>query len=198
MASGAAAATRRSKGRERNSASANLFWACYTFDVVNMVVISEATADDWPLVWGLLEPVFRSGDTYAFPRSITAEEARDAWMAAPKATYIAKDDAGILVGTYYLKTNFPGQGSHVCNCGYVVAESARGRGFASAMCIHSQEQARAAGYRCMQFNFVASSNTVALRLWQKLGFSIVGTLPEAFLHPSLGYIDAFVMYKKLL
>ena len=93
---------------------------------------------------------------------------------------------------------FPGQGSHVCNCGYVVADSARGQGIASAMCIHSQDEARAAGYRCMQFNFVASSNEVALRLWSKHGFHIVGTLSEAFLHPSKGYIDAVVMYKKLI
>jgi ribosomal protein S18 acetylase RimI-like enzyme len=163
-----------------------------------MFHLHEATADDWPHIWSVLEPVFRSGDTYAFPRSITADEAREIWMVAPKATFVAKDDAGILVGTYYLKTNFPGQGCHVCNCGYVVAESARGQGVASAMCIHSQEQARSAGYRCMQFNYVASSNVVALRLWKKLGFDTVGTLPDAFLHPSLGYIDAFVMYKKLV
>ena len=160
--------------------------------------ILKATEDDWPRIWHMLEPVFRSGDTYAFPRSITAEEARNAWMVLPNATYIAINDTGSVVGTYYLKTNFPGQGSHVCNCGYVVADSARGQGIASAMCIHSQDEARAAGYRCMQFNFVASSNEVALRLWSKHGFHIVGTLPEAFLHPSKGYIDAVVMYKKLI
>ncbi len=163
-----------------------------------MASIVEATEHDWPLIWALLEPVFRSGETYAFSRSITEEEARNAWAVVPSATYVAKNDAGILVGTYYLKANFPGQGSHVANCGYVVAESSRGQGVASAMCVHSQEQARAAGFRCMQFNFVASSNDVALRLWKKLGFGIVGILPEAFLHPSRGYIDAVVMYKKLL
>jgi ribosomal protein S18 acetylase RimI-like enzyme len=164
----------------------------------SMTHIFEASQDDWPLIWGLLEPVFRSGETYAFSRSITEEEARNAWTVVPNATYIARNDVGTVVGTYYLKTNFPGQGSHVCNCGYVVAEAARGQGVASTMCIHSQEQARAAGYRCMQFNFVSSSNDVAVRLWKKLGFSIVGTLPEAFMHPSLGYIDAFIMYKKLI
>ena len=164
----------------------------------SMVRIIEATVDDWPLIWPLLEPVFRAGETYAFSRCITADEARDAWLVVPNSTYVALNDSGLVVGTYYLKTNFPGQGSHVCNCGYVVAESARGQGVAAAMCIHSQEQARAAGYRCMQFNFVASSNHVALRLWKKLGFDIVGTLPGAFSHPSLGFIDAFVMYKTLV
>jgi ribosomal protein S18 acetylase RimI-like enzyme len=163
-----------------------------------MIEILRATADDWQFIWGMLEPVFRSGETYAFPPSITEEEARSAWMHVPSATFVAKNDAGALVGTYYLKTNFVGQGSHVCNCGYVVAEASRGRGVATAMCLHSQEQARAAGYRCMMFNFVASSNDVARKLWQKLGFDIVGTLPEAFLHPSLGYIDAYVMNKKLV
>jgi ribosomal protein S18 acetylase RimI-like enzyme len=163
-----------------------------------MVQIIEARDGDWPLIWSLLQPVFRSGETYAFSRCITAEEAHDAWMVVPHSTYVALNDAGQVVGTYYLKTNFPGQGSHVCNCGYVVAESARGQGVASAMCIHSQELARAAGYRCMMFNFVASSNHVAVRLWKKLGFDIVGTLPGAFSHPSLGFTDAFVMFKKLV
>ena len=160
--------------------------------------ILKATADHWPHIWDILEPVFRSGETYAFPRSITVEDAHNAWMVLPNATYVAVNDADAVVGTYYLKTNFPGQGSHVCNCGYVVAGSARGHGVATAMCIHSQDEARAAGYRCMQFNFVASSNEVAVQLWKKLGFSIVGTLPDAFSHPVLGYIDAFVMYKKLV
>ncbi|NER52264.1 MAG: GNAT family N-acetyltransferase [Symploca sp. SIO1A3] len=90
-----------------------------------------------------------------------------------------------------------GQGSHVCNCGYIVAEAARGKSIASAMCKHSQQEAVKLGFRAMQYNLVVSTNTGAVRLWQKLGFEIVGTLPEAFLHPSLGFVDAYVMYKKL-
>jgi ribosomal protein S18 acetylase RimI-like enzyme len=49
----------------------------------------------------------------------------------------------------------------------------------------------------MQFNFVISTNERAVRLWQSFGFEIVGRLPKAFLHPALGYVDAFVMYRDL-
>ena len=100
-------------------------------------------------------------------------------------------------GTYYLKTNQDGPGKHVCNCGYMVIGKARGRGLAQKMCMHSQGIAAEMGYRAMQFNFVASSNEIAVSLWKKLGFDIVGTLPRAFNHPTLGLIDAFVMYKWL-
>ena len=99
--------------------------------------------------------------------------------------------------TYYLKTNHEGPGKHVCNCGYMVSSDARGMGIARQMCEHSQVTAVAMGFNAMQFNFVASSNDVALALWKKLGFDVVGTLPRAFNHPKLGLVDAFVMYKWL-
>ncbi|MEW8381327.1 MAG: GNAT family N-acetyltransferase, partial [Candidatus Thiodiazotropha taylori] len=101
------------------------------------------------------------------------------------------------VGTYYIKTNQAGPGSHVCNCGYMVPSSSRGKGLATAMCEHSQNTARDLGYKAMQFNFVASTNEGAVRLWQKLGFEVVGRLPEAFNHPVKGYVDALVLYKWL-
>lgn len=109
---------------------------------------------------------------------------------------MVEDDSGIL-GTYYIKTNQGGPGNHVCNCGYMVTIAARGKGLATMMCEHSQQVALELGYMAMQFNFVASSNEGAVRLWQKLGFSTVGVLPKAFNHPSQGYVDALVMYKWL-
>ena len=104
---------------------------------------------------------------------------------------------GKIFGTYYLKTNQGGPGKHVCNCGYMVSSVARGMGIARQMCEHSQGIAVAMGFNAMQFNFVASSNDVAVALWKKLGFDVVGTLPRAFNHPTLGLVDAFVMYKWL-
>jgi GNAT superfamily N-acetyltransferase len=104
---------------------------------------------------------------------------------------------GEILATYYLKTNQDGPGKHVCNCGYMVTSTARGRGLAQKMCLHSQSIAIEMGYRAMQFNFVASSNEIAVSLWKKLGFAIVGTLPCAFNHPTLGLIDAVIMYKWL-
>ena len=153
---------------------------------------------DWPATWAIIEPVLRSGETYAFPRDIEEHEAHRVWAEVPAATFVATDDEGAILGTYYLKANHPGPGSHVCNCGYIVSEAARGRGIASAMCAHSQEEAVRRGFRAMQYNLVVATNTGAIRLWERHGFEIVGTLAGAFHHPREGFVDAFVMYKTLV
>ncbi len=158
-----------------------------------MFHIRELEAADWPAVWRIIEPVFRRGDTYAISPSITEDEAREYWLERPQATFVAVDDGAIL-GTYYIKPNQAGGGAHVCNCGYIVGEQARWRGVASAMCDHSQREAVARDFRAMQFNFVVSTNETAVRLWQRHGCDVVGTLPGAFLHP-VPYVDAFVMYR---
>jgi ribosomal protein S18 acetylase RimI-like enzyme len=152
---------------------------------------------DWSAVWRLLQTTFKSGDTYAFPPESTEAEIHKAWVEVPSATYVACTADGRLLGTYILKPNQPGLGSHVCNCGYVVAPEAQGQGIASAMCEHSQQEAVSMGFLAMQFNLVVSTNVRAVRLWQKLGFSVVGTLPRAFRHQQLGFVDALVMYKEL-
>lgn len=145
----------------------------------------------------MLRSTFAKGDTYTFAPDATEQEIFDAWVKAPKATFVACDMAGQILGTYYIKANQPGHGNHVCNCGFVVSELARGRGVASVMCEHAQSAAVAFGFLAMQFNFVVSTNAGAIRLWQKLGFDIVGTLPRAFYHPQQGLVDAYVMYKWL-
>lgn len=158
--------------------------------------IREATRDDFEQIWPIFNEVASAGETYGYARDTTREQALEMWMEAPRKTFVFEDN-GTILGTYYIKTNQAGPGDHVCNCGYMVASAARGRGVASAMCEHSQEVARALGYKAMQFNFVASTNEGAVRLWSKLGFATVGRLPKAFNHPSRGYVDALVMYKWL-
>jgi ribosomal protein S18 acetylase RimI-like enzyme len=152
---------------------------------------------DWHGVWQILEPVFRAGETYAFPPGITEEEAHRVWVELPGATFVAVDGQCEVLGTYYLKANQPGPGSHVCNCGYAVAEHARNRGIATRMCRHSQSEALSRGFLCMQFNLVVSTNETAVKLWEREGFEKVGTLPGAYRHARMGYVDAFVMYKRL-
>ena len=159
-------------------------------------MIRPATAQDWPGIWAVLEPVFRAGETYAVARDIQESEARALWLGKPAATFVA-EEAGQILGTYYIKTNHSGGAAHVCNCGYVTADAARGRGIATQLCLHSLTEAQRLGYRAMQFNLVLASNAGAVRLWQKLGFDIVGTLPGAFDHPRLGLVDAHVMWKAL-
>ncbi len=153
---------------------------------------------DWNGVWAILEPIFRAGETYAVPTEISEEDARRMWTGGPKEVFVAEDTStGQIAGTYYLKPNYDGPGAHVCNCGYAVSAQARGKGVATRMCDHSQGEALSRGFRAMQFNLVAASNEGAVRLWKKLGFDVVGTLPGAFRHPGLGFVDAHVMYKQL-
>jgi ribosomal protein S18 acetylase RimI-like enzyme len=163
-----------------------------------MITIQPCQRDDWSSVWKVIEPVFRAGETYAFSPAITEREAHKYWIEVPANTFVALDTNNTILGTYYIKPNQPDLGAHVCNCGYIVAEDARGQGVAALMCEHSQEEARRLGFRAMQFNLVVATNQSAVRLWQKLGFDIVGTLPGAFRHPTHGFVDAFVMYKQLV
>jgi ribosomal protein S18 acetylase RimI-like enzyme len=159
--------------------------------------IRLALAADRPAIWGILQPVFAAGETYTVPCDLTEAQALEYWFQQGHTVFVA-EGAGAVVGTYFLRANQRGGGSHVANCGYVTASQSTGKGVARAMCLDSLERARAAGFRAMQFNFVVSTNERAVRLWQKLGFLIVGTLPSAFLHPSEGYVDAFVMFRYLL
>ena len=162
-----------------------------------MIKIRTLDEGDWPAIWRIIEPVFRAGETYAFSPDITENEAHKVWIELPSATYVAVDENSEILGTYFIKPNQPELGAHVCNCGYIVAENARGRGLASNMCKHSQLEAISLGFRSMQYNIVVSTNESAVRLWKRNGFEIIGTLPKAFRHMRLGFVDAFVMYKQL-
>ena len=158
--------------------------------------IREATNDDWDLIWVIFNEIVVAGETYAYEPSTTKEQAQKIWLDTPRKTYVF-EEGGEILGTYFLKTNQAGPGNHVCNCGYMVSSLARGKGLATSMCEHSQQVALQLGYKAMQFNFVASSNEGAVRLWSKLGFETVGCLPNAFNHPKKGYVDALLMYKWL-
>lgn len=160
------------------------------------MIIRPARQGDFAAIWPIFRDIAAAGETYAYPADISMEQAQHLWLELPRCTFVAEENGEVL-GSYYLKTNQPGPGQHVCNCGYMVAELARRKGVARQMCLHSQQRAVELGYKAMQFNFVASSNEGAVHLWRKLGFDIVGRLPKAFNHPKLGLVDALVMYKWL-
>ena len=151
---------------------------------------------DWAEVWPMLHSTFAAGETYTLAPDVGETDARKFWVDAPQATFVAVENGRIL-GTYFINPNQPGLGAHVCNCGYVVAAHAEGRGIAARMCEHSQHWALEQGFRAMQFNFVVSTNERAVRLWERLGFAVVGRLPGAFRHHRLGFVDALVMFKTL-
>ena len=155
-------------------------------------------AADWPAVWALLEPVFRAGETFPHDPATTEAEARVAWVDQSQAVMVAVDPAGAVVGTYYLRPNSLALGAHVANAGYVVAEHCRRQGIGSRLCQHSLQAARRLGFRAMQFNLVVSTNTAGIRCWERNGFQVVGTLPGAFRHRQLGYVDALVMIQALV
>jgi len=160
------------------------------------LVIRAIDASEFGIVWPLFRSVIAGGDTYSYPPDLSREDALALWTTPPSRTYVAERD-GRVIGCYLLRPNQPGLGDHVANAGYMVAVEARGQGIASALCEHSMEEARRAGFTAMQFNFVVASNTTAVRLWQRHGFAIVGTVPAAFRHATLGPTDIHIMHRTL-
>ncbi|WP_346797194.1 GNAT family N-acetyltransferase [Halomonas sp. Bachu 37] len=159
--------------------------------------LAPMTEADFKAFWPTFEQTVKARETYAFDPALSYPEARHLWCELPQVTYVAKQNNGEVLGSYYLKPNAAGPGDHVCNCGYMVTQAARGQGVAKTMCLHSQRVAVELGYRAIQFNAVVSTNTVAVALWQRLGFAIVGTVPNAYRHARLGLVDAHIMYKDL-
>jgi len=161
-----------------------------------MLEIQGATTADWGSIWPLFQEVVAGGDTYVYAPDTNEAQAHALWMPQGVSAYVAREQ-GEVVGTYLLRPNQPGLGSHVCNAAFMVKPSQSGRGVGRAMGLHALAEAKAAGYAAMQFNFVVSSNVRAVALWESLGFSIVGTIPEAYRHQKLGLMDAYVMHRFL-
>jgi L-amino acid N-acyltransferase YncA len=159
--------------------------------------IRQATEADGDAIWNIFHAVITLGDTYAFDPQMSREEALAYWFRGDTHTYVAEQDRHV-VGTYILRPNQSGGGSHVANAAFMVVATARGLGVGKQMGEHCLSEARRLGFRAMQFNFVVSTNKSAIRLWEQLGFEIVGTLPGAFRHPERGYVDVYVMFRSLV
>ena len=143
----------------------------------------------------MLEPIIRAGETYALPRDMSRGDAMAYWTTG-RDVFVA-EEAAMILGTSYVRANQAGGGAHVANAGFATAAHATGRGVARALCVHALDHARARGFRAMQFNFVVASNLRAVALWQATGFDEVGRVPAAFVHPTLGDVDALVMWRRL-
>ncbi|QDP94573.1 GNAT family N-acetyltransferase [Microlunatus elymi] len=160
--------------------------------------IRDAEAADWEAIWAIFQPIVAAGETYEYPRRSTSEQGRQLWMLEPPGrTAVAVADDGVVVGTSHMNPNRLGAGSHVANASYMVHPDKAGRGIGRALVVESLEWAKNNGYRAMQFNAVVDTNAGAVGLYEKLGFTIIGTVPEAFLSPSKGYVGLHVMHRFL-
>jgi ribosomal protein S18 acetylase RimI-like enzyme len=158
--------------------------------------IRQASETDKNEVWEIIQAVISAGDSYTFAPDSPKEKMLGFWCSEDKHTYVAVLD-GEIVGTFFLKANQPDLGSHICNAGYMVSTKARGKNIGRKMAEFSLPEAKRLGFKAMQFNFVVKSNEIAVKLWQKLGFEIIGEIPEAFQHKDLGLTNALIMYRKL-
>lgn len=158
--------------------------------------ILPATTEHAEAIWEIFQEVIAAGDAYVFEADTTREQFMAYWFAPAAQPQVALLD-GKVAGSYIVKANQPGRGSHIANASYMTASSARGQGIAGKMCQHSLQLAKSLGFRAMQFNIVVATNIVAVTLWQKHGFRIIGTVPGSFRHATLGYVDAYVMFREL-
>ncbi len=158
----------------------------------------DATPADWDEIWPILRHVAAAGDTFCWPRDITEDHARTVWMAPPpNRILVLRDETGAIVGTSTLHPNHDGPAAHVANASFAVDPRHRGRGVGRRLAEDTLTEARAEGYRAMQFNAVVEANTAAVALWKSLGFRVLATVPDAFLHPTLGYVGLHVMHRTL-
>lgn len=165
-------------------------------DSVGAIAIRPATPADFPAIWAIFEPIIAAGETYEYDETLTTEQAQEIWFNSQTLTVVAEAQ-GNIIGAYKLKPNHAGRGSHIANGSYIVAAHCRGQGIGRQLVEHSLEMAIARNYRAIQFNIVVSTNIGAIKLYEKLGFQILGTIPQAFNHKTLGYVDTHVMYRSL-
>jgi L-amino acid N-acyltransferase YncA len=162
------------------------------------MLIREATAEDWAQIWPFLRQIVAAGETYTYETDMNEATARELWLAGPPTrTVVAVRDDAEVVGTANMYPNRPGPGSHVASASFMVDPRASGQGVGRALAEEALAWARTCGFHAMQFNAVVETNTTAVGLWRSLGFEIIGTVPEAFRHPTKGYVGLHIMYLRL-
>jgi L-amino acid N-acyltransferase YncA len=162
-----------------------------------MTIRKADPVNDYDKVWEIFSKVIKSGDTYVFDPATPKDALQHYWFGSAMETFVAVDDDGSIVGTYFIKSNQIDLGNHVANCGYMVNPDSQGRGIGKLLCAHSITYAKEKDYEAIQFNIVVSTNTTAVALWKKFGFEIIGTTPKGFRHREFGLVDTFIMYKDL-
>ena len=154
--------------------------------------------DAWPAFYPVLVDVVAAGETYAYPEGLGSSEARELWVESPPGlTVVAVSDAGVVLGSAKAGPNRPARGSHVATASFIVAPSARGQGVGRQLGEWALQWARDQGYAALQFNAVVETNIAAVALWRDLGFTVVGTVPDAFDSATHGRVGLHVMHRYL-
>jgi GNAT superfamily N-acetyltransferase len=161
------------------------------------MLIRDASNDDWPGIWSFFQPIAQAGETYCYPRDITADAARAIWLAPPPSRAVVAVEGDAIAGSARMYPNQAGPGSHVASASFMVDPARAGAGVGRALGDHVLEWARSAGFRAMQFNAVVETNLRAVALWESLGFEILTTVPDAFAHPTQGDVGLHIMYRRL-
>ena len=165
------------------------------------MMIREITFSDFEGFWHTFADIIQAQETYAFDPTMDINQAYDLWCVTALKSFVFEEDHAIegkqVLGSYSIRANSMGPSKHICNCGYMVSPNARGKGIARQLCEHSQHIAKDLDFTAMQFNSVVSTNEAAVSLWQKLGYAIIGTIPKAYQHKKLGYVDSYIMHKEL-
>jgi L-amino acid N-acyltransferase YncA len=166
--------------------------------MLGSMLIRDAEPGDWPAIWSFMRGIAAAGETFSWDRDISEQDAREYWLRPPPGrAVVAVGPDGTVLGTAESGPNHGGPAAHVASAGFMVDPAQSGRGVGRALGEHVVSQARADGYRAMQFNAVAESNVRAVSLWRSLGFEVLATVPEAFCHPSEGYVGLHIMYRRL-
>jgi L-amino acid N-acyltransferase YncA len=162
------------------------------------MLIRDATAEDWGQIWPFLRQIVTAGETYAYDPDMDEAQGRSMWMIQPPGrTVVATAPDGTVLGTASMYANRPGPGSHVASASFMVDPRRSGRGTGRALGEHVIEWARQEGFRAIQFNAVVETNAPAVALWRSLGFAVLTTVPEAFNHPTHGYVGLLIMHRFL-
>lgn len=159
--------------------------------------IRPGTDDDWPQIWPFFVATVQAGETYAFPPDLTVETGRGWWMEPPPGLTVVLEEEGRVLGSAKMGPNRPGRGDHVGTASFMVDPAARGQGVGRRLAEHVVQWHRDQGFAGIQFNAVVETNTAAVRLWESLGFEVVGTVPGAFRSRAHGRVGLYVMYLPL-
>jgi L-amino acid N-acyltransferase YncA len=161
------------------------------------MIVRPAGDSDWPAIWPFFDKIVEAGETYAYPDFASADEAKPWWMEQPPGRTVVAEDGGVVLGSAKMGPNRPGRGAHIATASFMVDPDRHGRGVGRTLGQYAVDWARAAGFHGMQFNAVVETNHAAVHLWQALGFTIIGTVPDAFRHPTRGLVGLHVMYQAL-